>query len=598
MYNITDNIMMRRKQMRNKSITRFAAFFVAATMLFACLQVIAQPAANDSGHTYVLVDQPTDGGVYLMISRQSGNNFAVSGTAMPDGEGLVPVEVGVAGDYVVSGVNDSVLWQFNGSSESGFTVRNTESGEYLAKLSNTLKTSAATQHRWEHIIHTNDDSSIGDEPVMHNVTTGVGYILYRVNGDETYFDCFNAYQQCNIRLYERRDMTGFVPTTGVSIGIDALELDLGSTHTFHPQVFPSNATIQNVTYTSSDLSVARINPDGTLITGSEGTAQITVYDGTGEFSDTCTVTVASANPAVPVLYGYRMYSSANGIVSFSADDVSDFNLVDAQTGLESLTAMCYVEGDFYGFAKSEAENTGYDFVIIDGETFERRTTNIWSCYYCRDMTYDPETGLIYCMMATNATIYSLYFGIYTVNPQTLSFNLVGETNRYLSVLECTADGRLYGIDMFGYFCSVDKTNANCTKIAHTTVSDINHEQSMVFCPSNGKMYWMKSDDNGGVFFEVNLADGTLVYIGYPGGDYITYQSVAGLCYVPTDEPEYQQGDIDMDGIVSVSDALLALRCGMEIVTLTPQQLTLGDMDGDGSVNVTDAIMILRAALIG
>ena len=90
--------------MRNKSLTRFAAFFVAVTMLFACLQVIAQPAANDSGHTYVLVDQPTDGGVYLMISRQSGSNFAVSGTAMPDGEGLVPVEVGVAGDYVVTAV--------------------------------------------------------------------------------------------------------------------------------------------------------------------------------------------------------------------------------------------------------------------------------------------------------------------------------------------------------------------------------------------------------------------------------------------------------------------------------------------------------------
>lgn len=54
----------------------------------------------------------------------------------------------------------------------------------------------------------------------------------------------------------------------------------------------------------------------------------------------------------------------------------------------------------------------------------------------------------------------------------------------------------------------------------------------------------------------------------------------------------------MDGIVSVSDALFALRCGMEIVTLTPQQLTVGDMNGDGSVNVTDAIMILRAALIG
>lgn len=51
--------------MRNKSLTRFAAFFVAATMLFACLQVIAQPAANDSGHTYVLVDHPPTEGFTL-----------------------------------------------------------------------------------------------------------------------------------------------------------------------------------------------------------------------------------------------------------------------------------------------------------------------------------------------------------------------------------------------------------------------------------------------------------------------------------------------------------------------------------------------------
>ena len=388
-------------------------------MLFACLQVIAQPAANDSGHTYVLVDQPTDGGVYLMISQQSGSNFAVSGTAMPDGEGLVPVEVGVAGDYVVSGVNDSVLWQFNGSSESGYTVRNAESGEYLAKLSNTLKTSAATQHRWEHIIHTNDDSSIGDEPVMHNVTTGVGYILYRVNGDETYFDCFNAYQQCNIRLYERRDMTGFVPTTGVSIGIDALELDLGSTHTFQPQVFPSNATIQNVTYTSSDSSVARINPDGTLITGSEGTAQITVYDGTGEFSDTCTVTVKVTNTGsvagkdVVEVYAqspYTDYDKANKVEKAAVELVGYAKTSELAPGASETVTVTFDQEQLksydYTNAKTYILDAG-DYYITAAKNAHEAVNNILSAKgktVADGMTADGDTAFVATYTPANGTV--------------------------------------------------------------------------------------------------------------------------------------------------------------------------------------------------
>ncbi|MBQ5986407.1 MAG: Ig-like domain-containing protein [Clostridia bacterium] len=59
---------------------------------------------------------------------------------------------------------------------------------------------------------------------------------------------------------------------------------------------------------------------------------------------------------------------------------------------------------------------------------------------------------------------------------------------------------------------------------------------------------------------------------------------------------YPRGDIDMNGTVNVTDAVLALRYSMGIITLTDEQLAIGDMDGSGAVNVTDALMIMRIAM--
>ena len=180
--------------------------------------------------------------------------------------------------------------------------------------------------------------------------------------------------------------------------------------TFHPQVFPSNATIQNVTYTSSDSSVARINPDGTLITGSEGTAQITVYDGTGGIQrylhrDGRKVQIRSA-----VLCGYRMYSSANGIVNFRRIMFPTSTLWMHKRDLNH-SPQCVMWKAILRFRKGVKPKTRDMISLLStAKPSKDGRSNIWSCYYCRDMTYDPETGLIYCMMATNATIYSLYFG--------------------------------------------------------------------------------------------------------------------------------------------------------------------------------------------
>ena len=56
------------------------------------------------------------------------------------------------------------------------------------------------------------------------------------------------------------------------------------------------------------------------------------------------------------------------------------------------------------------------------------------------------------------------------------------------------------------------------------------------------------------------------------------------------------GDVDGDGVVRVSDAVLIMRCALGLIEFTPEQILCGDVDGDGFVKVADAVMVIRIAL--
>lgn len=59
---------------------------------------------------------------------------------------------------------------------------------------------------------------------------------------------------------------------------------------------------------------------------------------------------------------------------------------------------------------------------------------------------------------------------------------------------------------------------------------------------------------------------------------------------------YELGDVDMNGTVTVNDAVLALKKSIDSVTLTAQQVLLADADGNGVITVNDAVMILKKAI--
>ena len=61
------------------------------------------------------------------------------------------------------------------------------------------------------------------------------------------------------------------------------------------------------------------------------------------------------------------------------------------------------------------------------------------------------------------------------------------------------------------------------------------------------------------------------------------------------EPEFEPGDVNMDGTVDTSDAVLILRYALGYED-EGFNVLYGDLNGDGLVDTSDAVLALRRAL--
>ena len=86
-----------------------------------------------------------------------------------------------------------------------------------------------------------------------------------------------------------------------------------------------------------------------------------------------------------------------------------------------------------------------------------------------------------------------------------------------------------------------------------------------------------------------------VFAGWDG----SYENVTENRYVTAvyviDDDYFEQGDVDMNGVVNVTDALLTLRYALGLLVSEGVE-AYGDMDGNGVINVTDALIILRISI--
>lgn len=91
-----------------------------------------------------------------------------------------------------------------------------------------------------------------------------------------------------------------VAVTGVTLNKTSLTLEAGQDETLIATVAPSNADNKNVSWSSSDNTVASVDQTGKVSAVAAGTATITVTTADGNKTHTCTVTVTAPSTTIPV----------------------------------------------------------------------------------------------------------------------------------------------------------------------------------------------------------------------------------------------------------------------------------------------------------
>ena len=92
-----------------------------------------------------------------------------------------------------------------------------------------------------------------------------------------------------------------VKVTGVSLNKTTLTIAAGSSETLTATLEPTNATNQNVTWKSSNTSVAIVSTTGEVIAKAKGTTTITVTTQDGSKTAKCTVTVTQPVTKIEIL---------------------------------------------------------------------------------------------------------------------------------------------------------------------------------------------------------------------------------------------------------------------------------------------------------
>ncbi|WP_239618389.1 S-layer homology domain-containing protein [Cohnella mopanensis] len=95
---------------------------------------------------------------------------------------------------------------------------------------------------------------------------------------------------------------GMIHVNGVSLSKAALKLDAGQSETLQATIAPGNASYQEITWSSSDDRIVKVDVTGKVTGIGSGTATITATSEDGGYYKQCVVTVSAAandNPPVP-----------------------------------------------------------------------------------------------------------------------------------------------------------------------------------------------------------------------------------------------------------------------------------------------------------
>lgn len=111
---------------------------------------------------------------------------------------------------------------------------------------------------------------------------------------------------CIIQVYEN--------CTGVELESSVKAMYVGQVYTMTASVIPSSATNKNVTWSSSEPSVAKVSESGVIEALTQGSTVITVTTVSGAFTASCTVTVHGKIPVTSLVLDRRSVTVPVGVI--------------------------------------------------------------------------------------------------------------------------------------------------------------------------------------------------------------------------------------------------------------------------------------------
>ena len=76
---------------------------------------------------------------------------------------------------------------------------------------------------------------------------------------------------------------------------------------------------------------------------------------------------------------------------------------------------------------------------------------------------------------------------------------------------------------------------------------------------------------------------------------LTAEEIAAIRANMLERASTLAGDVDYDGTVGVTDALMSLRASLGLAEIAEEDFSYADADGDGIITVSDVLIILRIA---
>ena len=287
--------------------------------------------------------------------------------------------------------------------------------------------------------------------------------------------------------WEKESSSSEIDVTGVTLSPTSATLEKGETLQLTPSVQPTEATNQNVSYSSSAPSVATVSESGLITAVEAGTATITVETEDGGFTANCSLTVTST--AVGSVYYERKTSisdittgqyvicanvngtyypmgktvTSNYIASSSAITVAGGKITESSgenyavtLTVSSGTATIGLGNNKYlicnnDSTKISSSSSSENWTLAQGEHGSFRLTS--SAATTRSLAYYTQYSRFAAYISTNITSTSDYYDLEFfkyVEDASSSYNIDTFVDDFLNRITCDSTGNTTPVFASGY----------------------------------------------------------------------------------------------------------------------------------------------------